>query len=64
MSVEMRSRLSDDLPFWACDDEPFNRPAARTPFWYCCWAGAEKPWLEATIDADDSGLSLIIGTAV
>jgi hypothetical protein len=25
---------------------------------------SEKPWLEATIDADDSGLSLIVGRAV
>jgi hypothetical protein len=31
-------------------------------FWYGCWAGAERPWLEATIDPDDSGLSLIVGT--
>jgi hypothetical protein len=26
--------------------------------------GGEKPLLETTIDADDNGLSLIVGTAV
>jgi len=32
MSIKMRARLSDDLPFLVCDDEPFNRRAGRTPF--------------------------------
>jgi hypothetical protein len=64
MSIKMRARLNDDLPFWFANDESFNRRCWADSVWYGCRAGAEKPLLATTIDADDNGLSLIVGTAV
>jgi len=63
MSIKMRARVSDDLPFWFAMTSPLiGVMGGLLLVWLL--AGPEKPWLEATIDADDSGLSLIVGRAV
>jgi hypothetical protein len=63
MSIEMRARLNDDLPFWFAMTSPLIGVLGGLLLVRLLGRG-EKPWLEATIDADDSGLSLIVGRAV
>ncbi len=63
MSIKMRPRLNDDLPFWFAMTSPLIGVLDGL---LLVWLSArgEKPLLETTIDADDNGLSLIVGTAV
>ena len=43
MSIKMRARLSDDLPFWFAMTSPLTGVLGGDSFWYGCWAGGEKP---------------------
>ena len=63
MSIKMRARLNDDLPFWFAMTSPLIGVLDGL---LLVWLSARgwKALLETTIDADDNGLSLIVGTAI